>query len=195
MAEETLENPEILMQEKKDGHSGQAKKGFTLAELMLTVLLFTVMTGAVVLIFRSILVAWSSQEARAGVSISLDSGMEKVVRDLRGAREILSTAGYNEFRFTQDQDAYSIYYLYNADDSYVPPPAFNQGLYQLRKATLSGGINGTFTYGSGELILFDVVAPGASALSFAGNLATIDLSVLRKDETLRSRTQVRPRNL
>jgi hypothetical protein len=136
--------------------------------------------------------SWSSQETRTGVDISLDRGIEEIVRDLREARQV-SSVNNDELRFTSDLTNYYIYYLYNSGDSY--PPSFNQASYQLRKATLSGGINGTFSYGSGDIKLIDVLPPPTSDLSLSSNLITLDLSITRKDETIRSRTQVRPRNL
>ncbi len=95
----------------------------------------------------------------------------------------------------REPNNFSIFYLYNAADSYVPPPHFNQTSYQLKKATLSGGIKGTFTYGAGEVIANDVLPPSTSTLSLSSNLITIDLSAKRGDETLRSRTHLRPRDL
>ena len=77
----------------------------------------------------------------------------------------------------------------------MPPPVFSEASYELRKAALTGDIDGTFTYGSGQLIMADVLAPATSDLSLTGNLLTIDLSVTRNDETIRSRTEVRPRNI
>jgi len=171
------------------------RRGLTLIELMISIVLFIILSVTAVYIFRAILLSWSSQETRTGVNITLDSGIEEMARDLREAREIQSVAGYDEIRFSQDGSNYYIYYLYNASDSYVPPPAFDQPTYELRKATLTGGINGTFTYGSGQIIATDVVAPTTSDLSLSSNIATIDLSVTRGDETIRSRTGVRPRNL
>ncbi|MBL7085434.1 MAG: hypothetical protein ISS43_04935 [Candidatus Omnitrophica bacterium] len=122
---------------------------------------------------------------------------------MREAKAVQSTANYNEIRFTVDEggsDAYYIYYLYNGSDSYVPPPAFDQDYYELRKATLSGDISGTFTYGSGRIIIQadangGVLPPTTSDLSFDGIITTIDLSVTRWDETIRSRTEVKPSNL
>ncbi|MEK6567805.1 MAG: hypothetical protein AABZ27_03595, partial [Candidatus Omnitrophota bacterium] len=118
--------------------------------------------------------------------------IEEIVQDLRKARQIQSVNN-DELRFTQDQSAYYIYYFYNANDSY--PLSFNQSSYQLRKAALSGGISGTFTYGSGSIIITEALPPAASDLSMSANLITLDLSIKRGDETIRSRTQVRPRNL
>lgn len=168
------------------------KKGLTLIELMIVIVMFVILVGAMIYILRAVLLSWSSQETRSGVDISLDRGIEELVRDFRKARQV-SVVNNDEIRFTQDLASYYIYYLYNASDSY--PPSFNQGAYQLRKATLSGGISGTFTYGSGDIKIIDVLPPLTSDLSLSSNIVTIDLSIKRKDETIRSRTQVRPRNL
>jgi len=170
-------------------------KGLTLIELMISIVMFSILAVTSVYILRAVLLSWSSAEERSGIDIGLDRGVEEMVRDLREAREIQSTAGYDEIRFSQDQSTYYIYYLYNSSDSYVPPPAFSESSYELRKAALTGDIDGTFTYGSGQLILTDVLAPTTSDLSLSGNLLTIDLSVARNDETIRSRTEVRPRNI
>lgn len=168
------------------------KKGFTLVELIMTILMLVVLVGVTVFVFRAVLLSWSSQERRSGIDISLDRGIEEMVRDLRDARQVQSVNN-DEIRFTQDQSTYYIYYLYNGSDSY--PPNFNQSLYELRKTTLTGGITGTFTYGSGNIIINDILPPPTSDLSLSSNLITIDLSIKRADETIRSRTQVRPRNL
>lgn len=167
-------------------------KGLTLIELMITIVMFVVLTAVVVYVLHAVLLSWSSEETRAGVDIGLDRGIEEVVRDLREARQA-STVNNDEARFTYDFTNYYIYYLYNAGDSY--PPGFNQSSYQLKKAALTGGLTGTFTYGSGDIKIIDILPPPDSDLSLSSNLITIDLSVKRGDETIRSRTQVRPRNL
>ena len=170
------------------------RKGLTLIELMISIVLLAVLAVSAAYVFRAVLLSWSSAEERSGIDIALDRAIEEMVRDLREAKEVQSTAGRDEIRFSHDQGTYYIYYLYNASDFYVPPPAFDQTLYELRKATLTGDINGTFTYGDGQLIVTDVEAPTTSDLSLSGNLLTIDLNITRGDETIRSRTEVRPRN-
>jgi hypothetical protein len=154
--------------------------------------MLVVLVGVTAFVFRAVLLNWSSQETRSGIDIILDRGIEEMVRDLREAKQV-SSINNDEIRFTQDQSTYYIYYLYNADDSY--PPSFNQNSYQLRKTTLSGGISGTFSYGSGSIIITDILPPVTSDLSISSNIVTIDLSTKRGDETIRSRTQVKPRNL
>lgn len=168
------------------------KRGLTLIELIITIVLFVILTGVIIYILRVVLLSWSSQETRAGIDISLDRGIEEVMRDLREGRQV-STVNNDEIRFTQDLTTYYIYYLYNAGASYSTN--FTQASYQLKKATLTGGMTGTFTYGSGDIKIIDVLPPPTSDLSLSSNLITLDLSITRKGETIRSKTQVRPRNL
>jgi len=171
------------------------KKGLTLIELIITIVMFAILVTAIFFIFRAVLIGWSSSEARAGIDIELDWSIEEMVRDLREAKMVQSATDYNEIRFTLDYTTYYIYYLYHVDDSYVPPPAFDQTIYELRRADLTGDIDGIFTYGDGQLIMTDVLPPTTSGLSLNGNMVTIDISITRGDETIRSRTDVRPRNL
>lgn len=167
------------------------RNGLTLIELMIGIVMFAILIAATTFIFRAVLLSWSSQETRAGIDISLDRGIEEMARDLREAKE--ASSSNDEIRFSQDGSAYYIYYLYNPSDTY--PLSFNQSSYQLRKAALTGGIGGTFTYGSGQIVITEVLPPPTSDLSFSSNIVTIDLNVKRGDETIRSRTEVRPRNL
>ena len=171
------------------------KKGFTLIELMITLLLLAILMSVAIYVFIAVSKSWSSHEARSGIGIVIDRAIEEMVRDIREARIVSDSLHPDEIRFTQDEASYDIYYFYNEKDSY--PPSFNQGLYDIKKAQLTGGMGGTFTYGSGKIIIRDVLAPGTSELSVnpAGNMVIIDLTVQRKGEAIRSRTEVRPRNL
>ena len=166
-------------------------KGFTLLELMITIIMFAALALVSFYVFRVVILTWVSQETRGGVDITLDVGMEKIVRDLREAKAINSSN--DQIRFTADNTTYYIYYLYNQNDSY--PPSFNQTSYQLRKTTLSGGINGTFNYGSGPILLYSILPPPASDLSITNNVINIDLSMKRAGETIRAKTEVAARNL
>jgi len=172
-----------------------SKRGLTLIELLITVAMFAVLAAASAYVFRAVLISWSGQETRAGVNISMDWRIEEMVRELREATEIQSTAGYDEIRYTADGVNYYIYYLYNSDDSYGPPPSFTEDSYELRRAALTGGISGTFAYGDGTLMARDVSPPPDTGLSRSGNILTVDITMTRQNETVRSRTEVRPRNL
>ena len=166
----------------------------TLIELVMTVVMFVILAGVTLYLFRAILIGWSGQETRAGINIGIDRAMEEMVRDLREANDI-KYLNNDEIRFTQDGADYYIYYFYNESDSY--PPNFNQSSYQLRKAALIGDIEGALD-GVGRVIITDVVPPPASDLSEdpdIGNVYIIDLTIERGSETIRSRTQIMPRNL
>lgn len=167
------------------------RDGFTLIELVMVIGLVVILILATAFVFRAVLLGWFSQETRAGIGINLDRGLEEITRDLREATQVASVS--DEIRFRQGQSNYYIYYLYSANDSY--PPSFSQSAYQLKKEQLSGGINGTFSYGSGQTTASDVLTPPTSDLSLSSNIITIDLSIQRGAETIRSRTQVKPRNL
>lgn len=171
------------------------EKGMTLVELIIAAALTSVLAAAAVMVFNTVLLSWSAQTQRAGTDTQLGRAVEVMVRDLRQATQVQSAAGRDEVRYTLDGVNFYIYYLYHASDSYVPPPAFTQSSYQLRRAVLAGGIGGTFTYGAGTLVVSEVLPPPTSDLSLSGNLLTVDLSAGSDDETLRIRTQVRPRNL
>jgi prepilin-type N-terminal cleavage/methylation domain-containing protein len=171
------------------------KRGLTLVELLMAMVMLAAITGVALYLFSAVLRVWHSQETRSGIDIELDWRMEEIVRDLREAVEIQSTAGYNEIRFSPDGINYYIYYLYNPGDVYVPPPAFNQDEYALKRAQLTGDINGTFSYGGGKVFVKNVLPPATSELSRSGDLLTIDLTAQRGDETIRSKTEVQPRNL
>ena len=158
---------------------------------MIAVIMLVALAIVSFYIFQVVASTWVSQETRGGVDITLDVGMEKIVRDLREAKTINSSN--DQIRFTTDGVAYYIYYFYNQNDSY--PPSFSQTSYQLRKTTLSGGINGTFNYGSGPVLLYSLLPPPTSDLSITGNVINIDLSMKRVNETIRAKTEVAARNL
>lgn len=168
------------------------KKGLTLIELMISTMMVAILAGVVIYVFRAILLSWSGSEARAGINITLNRAVEEMRRDFIKSKAI-ALANNDELRFTPVDGTNQIYYLYNQNDSY--PPSFNQEKYELKKAGLSGALtNGAFIYGDGVIILTDVLPPPASDLSFSSNLVTIDLSSVHDDETVRLRTQIKPRN-
>lgn len=174
----------------------QTARGVTLIELLISLLLTGVLMTAAAYSFNPILLAWSSQMDRVEIERQVQQGLEKAVRDLR-----LSTALQNDanhaVRFTVREsgvDNSYIFYLYNVSDNW--PPAYTQASYQLRKASLTGGIGGTFTYGGGDLLLRDVQPPSSSDLSVSGSVATLDLTLVRNtDETYRLIKKARKRNL
>lgn len=166
-------------------------RAFTLIELLMAMFMIAILMYVAVYIFQAVLSVWSVQEMRTGLDISLYKGLDIVALDLRDSSSVQSSN--DEIRFTSDGVNYYIYYFYNPADPY--PPAFNKSSYQLKKATLAGGINGTFTYGSGQFIVANVLPPATSDLSLTNNVLNIDLSVKQGNEIIRARTEIRPRNI
>ncbi len=163
-------------------------------ELMISLVLFGVLMTAVAMSMNPILLAWSSHQDRMELQRQVQDGLEKGLRDLRLANATQDDANH-AIRYTVRESGVNnsyIFYLYNSNNTW--PPAYDQTSYQLRKATLTGGIGGTFTYGSGDLLMRDVKPPTTSDLSVSGSVATLDLTLLRADETFRLLERVKRRN-
>lgn len=166
---------------------------------MIVIVMFVALALVAVYVFRAVLLSWSSAEERSGIDIVLDRAVEEMVRELREATAVNDSVNDDEIRFTTGGNSY-IYYLYNATDGSYPPN-FDQATYDLKRTTLVGGIAGTFTYGSGRVIITDVVpppigsAPQTDLSVDADNLVTIILKITRDDETITTKTQMKPRDL
>jgi len=167
-------------------------RGFTLLEVLLVAALGPVIIGMLLFMFQVALGTWSARGSRISLAVSLNRATREVSSDLRTAAAV-GSLNSDEVRFTADNATYYIYYLYNLSDPY--PPHFNRTSYQLRKAVLSGGMSGTFTYGSGDLIARDIVPPPATNLSFSAPVVTIDLTAQQGNNITRSVGMVKPRNI
>ncbi len=168
--------------------------GITLLEVLISIGVFSALLAATAYALNPILLAWSSQQDRMELQRQLQHGLEKAVRELRTAVALQNDSS-DAIRFTLRESGVSnsyILYLYNAGDTW--PPAYSQTTYQLRRASLTGGISGTFTYGAGSLFLRDVKPPASSDLSVSGSLATLDLTLSRADETFRLLERAKRRN-
>lgn len=161
---------------------------------MISVLLFSVLLAATAYALNPVLLAWSSQQDRMELQRQLQHGMERAVRDLRQSVALQDDSS-DAIRYTLRESGVNnsyILYLYNSAETW--PPAYGQATYQLRKASLTGGIGGTFTYGAGTLLLRDVNPPATSDLSVSGSVATLDLTLARADETFRILERAKRRN-
>ncbi len=170
------------------------RKGFTVLELLIVIVMLSVLFSAATFGFVIMLKAWGSQDASLEIREDLRQGVEKILRDLRPAMAI--SVSNDAIRYTVREsgtDNNYIFYLYHADDPWIP--SYNQTVYQLRRATLSGGINGTFTYGNGPIYVKEVKPPTTSDMSASGNVITIDLTVSKYNETYHLLEKIRPRNL
>ena len=165
-----------------------------MVELMISVALAGVLMTAAAYSMNPILLAWASHQDRMEVQRGSQQGLEKALRDLRLATALQNDSN-DAIRFTAQESGVSnsyILYLYHSSDSW--PPAYNQTTYQLRKASLTGGIGGTFTYGGGSLLMRNIQPPPTSDLSVSGSVATMDLTLVKSDETFRLIERVKRRN-
>lgn len=179
------------------------KLGFTLMEMVIALIPLSVLIGVTTYLFTVSMQAWSSGLLHAEVREDMSYAIEKTVRDLKeaelgslrqynlGSGDIAHTIQYNDL----SGNTY-VLYLYNAGDG-VLDSIYSEGLYDLRKADLSGG--DIPASGEGTLILQDLVSPDAltpaTALTINNNQITLNFVVQRNNETVIVRTKVRPRNL
>jgi len=177
--------------------------GFSLIETLIVLLLLAILLAVSGSLFVVSLRAWDSGCIRTGVREDVSYAMEKTVRDLKemalgslnqydpGSGDIAHTIQYDDL----SGNTY-VLYLYNADDATLDS-TYGENLYDLRKADIDEG--DTPATGDGVLILRDLVSPDAAspatALTVGDTQITLDVAVQRGDETVRTRTKVRPRNL
>jgi len=83
----------------------EARRGFTLIELIIVVLFFVILTGAAVAIFTAVLKTWASGTDEAEIRRNGSMAIEKMVRDLSQASRITSAdAGAITFEADVDHD-------------------------------------------------------------------------------------------
>ncbi|GEM_PF-2238671 len=169
------------------------QSGITILELLFTLTLITFLIMSVSAIYIVALQGWDNLGHRSDLNQKLSFGLDRIVREVHKAKD-LSVANQS-LRFTLYQsgsDQSYIYYLYNLADSW--PPAFNQTSYDLMRTTLTGGIAGTFTYGSGELMISNLKPPGLTTITSSGNVATLTLTGQNKNDSMTLRSAVCARN-
>lgn len=167
------------------------KKGLTLIELFVVIVMLAILVVTVGYLFLTGLKLWDQGYARSDIRGDISQAMELISKNLRQAKSIDAFPTESTITFTADlgsgDTSYRIY-LYNSSDP-EPNPSYEQDTYELRWA------KGTVSYGSGTILATDIAKPTNTPFSRTGNYITIDLTVTRKDETVRVRTNVRPRNL
>lgn len=167
------------------------KKGLTLIELLLTTAMLAILIFTVGYVFVVGSNLWSEGYARSDIRGDISQAVELISKSLRQAKSI-DDLTESSITFTADlgsgDDTYRVY-LYNASDGEPNPPYKQQSIYELRWA------KGTVSYGSGAILATDIPIPTNIPFSQSNNLITIDLTATRGDETVRIRSNIRPRNL
>lgn len=166
------------------------KKAFTILELLTVILALVIILGIVVNVYLAGLTIWNNGYVRADLRRGLSQSLELISKNLRYATSIDALTA-SSITFTANlgggSDTYRVY-LYNASDP-EPNPPYTQSLYELRYAT------SVTTYGSGVVIAENIIQPVNTPFAQSGNTITIDLTAESNDETVRMRSNVRPRNL
>lgn len=178
------------------------RKGFTLLELIIVLVMVVVLIGTVSFVFIVSLRAWSSGRVRADIRADLDLARERMLKEIRHAKSIdiseesritiISIVDFEEPIDFEVPTSYR-YYLYNENDP-EPNPPYTQATYQLRRSKNDA------TYGAGVALVEGIVNPQSfdpsrPPFTQSGNLIIIDLNGTREGETIRLRSNVRPRNL
>ncbi len=167
------------------------RKGLTLIELLITTTMLGILVFVVGYVFTAGLRLWNESYARSDIRAELSQGLELISKNLRQAKSIDDFSTESSITFTADLgsgDESCRIYLYNSADP-EPNPPYTQNSYELRWA------KGVVTYGSGAILAGNITQPVNTPFSQSGNYITIDLTTTRGDQTVRMRTNVRPRNL
>lgn len=166
------------------------RKGLTLIELLVTTAILAILVFTVGYVFVVGLNLWNEGYVRSDIRGDTSQAMGLISKNLRQAKTI-DILTESSITFTADlgsgDDTYRIY-LYNSADP-EPNPPYTQSTYELRWA------KGAVSYGSGAILATDIAQPTNAPFTRSGNYLTIDLTLIRGDETLRIRSNVRPRNL
>lgn len=189
-----------MIADSQNADDRRYKRGFTLLETLIVLMLFSVLVGVSGLLFVVGLRAWDAGCIRTGIREDVSYAMEKVVRDLKEMANVNPTQyGSNTHTIQYDDlgGTTYVFYLYddNANGLFDPnDPSLLYELWKNTKAQLDAG-----NYDAGVLILRDLVSPAANEpatdLTISSNEVTLDFVVQRSDEIVRIRTKVRPRNL
>lgn len=171
-----------------------SKKGFSFLELILAMGMMSVLMLTSFLLFRVILISWTDVEPYLGEKSLQQRAMQTLSKDLKESKELISSTGSNEIRFSKDSKQYYIYYLYHPSDHYSPTPSFKYSGYTLKKALLKGGLQGDFGYGEGVIVLSDLKPPPLTKITFEDQMVGVELNF--EETNLDSiKTQIRPRNI
>ena len=171
----------------------QSRSGLTILEILFTITLITFLVSSILVVYIVSLQGWDNLGHRADLHKKLHFGLDRIAREVHKANDLL--VANNAVRFTLYESGSNqsyIYYLHNASDTW--PPAFNQSAYDLKRTSLAGGINGTFTYGDGELVIAALKPPSLTAITSSGDVATLTLTGQIENDIVTLRSAICARN-
>lgn len=169
-------------------------KGLTLLEVLFVLSLVVLLTSSILMVYLVAMRGWNSVGEVSALAEEVNFASERLSRDVRRANAMSVASHSLRFTVTENgSDQSYIYYLYHPSDSWVP--RYDQELYQLRRAQLTGDLNGTFTYGDGEFILKGLrPPPNFTTVTGSSGLTTVHLVAKSGDEMYETRANIHPRN-
>lgn len=163
-------------------------QGFSLVELIITVVFFSILLGALWLVYDSGFRPYYSHEERTGIKGEMSRSLISLAQDLRQA-SAMTTAQLNNLTVSVDSDddgvVESIQYTWSGASG-APLERISGSTTPLVHSVSSLA----FSYydASNNLLTFPVTASQVRVVS-------IDLTAIDQDETFQLRTQTRLRNL
>lgn len=165
------------------------KNGFTLLELVFSMMLTLLMGGVLTYSYLAILKGWDDQTSRTIARSGSLINLESVTRDLRLANSI-QVDNNQAIRFQVKEGNVNNSYAYYF--SSIP----GSNAYELRKTPLVGGINGAYAPGSGFVVVPNIMPPPTSTMTL-GSSGRVVMKVVTQDRNNQFTlgTQVKIRNL
>ena len=169
------------------------ESGIMVLEILFAIVLVAFLTTSVSLIYIISLQGWQNLGHRSDLHEKISFGLDRLAREVSEAND-LSVANHS-LRFTVYESGLNqsfIYYLYHPADAW--PPAYSQTSYNLMRTSLTGGISGTFVYGSGELIVNNLKPPGSTSITASGDVAILTLTGQEGADSITIRQRICARN-
>lgn len=191
------------------------RSGFTLTELFLTLIGFSILFVLTISTFLVASKALLKYQERIPVGEELSQGLQKVARELREATETMGRANSSggsgsishTIRYRDAEDSqYYVLYLYSPNDPNFNSSYVSSAVYDLRLVAATG-----FSYGSGTILARYLLSPNAPNSTDRADLRVIGSSgsrrlqltltaaqilepVSEKTEKVKIRLLIRPRN-
>ena len=157
------------------------KRGFTLLELILVILMTTILIGAMGFVYFTCCSAWNVGKDRSELRTQVSQSLEWITRNLYPAQNVVLESPQS-LKFTKGSSDYRLY-LYSLDD---PGVKYDQNSYSLLQSDASEA------YGAG-IVLATGVQP--NIFSYVNNIVAVDLTATQNNITVHERTKIKPRNL
>ena len=188
------------MRDRRRKRRSLGRRGVSLFELVIVMIMFAFLLAAGSAALFPAMRVFSSQSDRMVLQRKINDSLEQLCRQALASNTLQNVTTAEGFRFrvleSGVQNSY-ILYLYNPADLTYDNTYTAGLLYILMRAQISsiGAAfpSATVPYGSGRVILPNVVPPATSDVSTTTTLANLDLTVRLRDEDIRVVRKIRKR--